>query len=260
MKKLIILFCIVQSLTGLAQTLEVWPIANEGVMIKVNDRQVIIDGLFKSTYPKFASTPMDVFEKLQNGNEPYDNVELILASHKHSDHFSVPEIAGVLKDTDETQLYINEEMAAEMRASTIWDEIKSKMVQFPYVEETTYSFKDIIVRTFPILHARKKSSEMKNTAHLIEIEGYRVMHVGDATHGQQDLIDLNLSELDLDVLILPYWFVRDADGQAFVSKNLPARKYYINHIPPAELKTVLDLLGGRPDMVVMGNDVFRVEK
>ena len=260
MKKLIVLLCIVQSLTGLTQSLEVWPIANEGVMVKVGDQQVIIDGIFKSTYPKFASTPASVFENLQKGNEPYDNVELILASHKHSDHFSVAEISNVLMDTDETQFYVNEEMAEEMKGSDNWKEIQSMVIEFPYAEETNYSFKEINIRTFPILHARRTPSEMKNTSHLIEIDGYRVMHVGDASYGQQDLIDLNLSELDLDVLILPYWFVRDADGQAFVSKNMPARSYYINHIPPAELKSVLDLLRGRPNMVVMGNEVFKLEK
>jgi len=260
MKKILILCCIILSLTSYSQALEIWPIANEGVMIKVGDQQVINDGIFKSTYPKFASTPQHVFEKLQNSSAPYDDVELILASHKHSDHFSVAEIASVLDNTKQTRLYINEEMAEEMKGSVKWEKIKNKMIEFPYGKETTYNLKDISVPTFPILHARKTASEMKNPSHLIEINGYRVMHVGDATYGQQDLVDLNLGDLDLDILILPYWFVRDTDGQTYISENLPARKHYINHIPPAELKNVLDLLAGKRDMVVMGEDVFQVEK
>jgi len=260
MKTLILAFCIVLSLSGIAQTLELWPMANEGVMIKVDDQQVIIDGLFKSTYPKFASTPASTYEQLQKGTPPYDNVEFILASHKHSDHFTVPEIASVLKSTEQTQLYVNEEMAEEMRASPMWRMISERVTAFPYAEETTYAPEAISVRTFPILHARKKPSEMKNTAHLIAINGFNVMHVGDATYGQQDLIDLNLSELDLDVLILPYWFVRDQAGQSFVATNLPARKYFINHIPPAEFKDIVNLLADLPDMVVMDKEVFRMDK
>ncbi|MEP5611066.1 MAG: MBL fold metallo-hydrolase [Cyclobacteriaceae bacterium] len=260
MRIFILVIYIVSSLTGLAQTLEIWPMANEGVMIKVGEQQVIIDGLFKSTYPQFASTPASIYEKLQNSIAPFNMVELILASHKHSDHFTVPEIARVLKGADQTQLYVNEEMAEEMRSSPMWTMISKRVTEFPYAEETVYVRGDIKVRTFPILHARKKPSEMKNTAHVITIDGFNIMHVGDATHGQQDLVDLNVSELDLDVLILPFWFVRDQFGQSFVEKNLPARKYFINHIPPAQLKNVIDLLGDQPDMIVMGKEVFRFEK
>ncbi|MEP1094658.1 MAG: MBL fold metallo-hydrolase [Cyclobacteriaceae bacterium] len=243
-----------------SQTLELWPIANEGVMVKVDDQQVIIDGLFKSTYPKFASTPASIYKQLQKGIRPYNNVELILASHKHSDHFTVPEIAGILKDTEQTHFYANEEMAEEMRTSPIWNMVSERMTEFSYAQETVYALGSINVQTFPILHARKKPSEMMNTAHVITINGFKVMHVGDATYGQQDLIDLNLSELDLDVLILPYWFVRDQEGQSFVAKYLPARKYYINHIPPVDLKNVQDLLRDQSNMVVMDKEVFRMEK
>src|SRR5687767_3050542 len=62
-------------------------IANEGVLIRAADRQILIDGLHREYKPAYAFLPPDLQNLLENARQPYDKINLLLVSHVHLDHF-----------------------------------------------------------------------------------------------------------------------------------------------------------------------------
>src|SRR5687768_3392502 len=62
-------------------------LANEGVMLSAGGKKVLIDGLFLKYQSGFALPADSTQRALQSARPPFDNVDLILATHRHGDHF-----------------------------------------------------------------------------------------------------------------------------------------------------------------------------
>ena len=63
-------------------------VANEGFLIQVGGKKILIDAIFNDTTINFAHVPdTKTLERLENTEAPFDDVDLILVTHKHRDHF-----------------------------------------------------------------------------------------------------------------------------------------------------------------------------
>ena len=67
--------------------LEITYIANEGVLIAAGDGQVLIDGLHRPYYPMYAVLPPAQRDLIETARPPFDEIDVILVSHVHRDHF-----------------------------------------------------------------------------------------------------------------------------------------------------------------------------
>ena len=86
-------------------------IANEGVLISSGDKQVLIDGLHREYKPDYAFPPKNLLTALETAQPPYNEIDLVLVSHLHLDHFH-PESVGLhLKNNPRAQLLSSEQIA-----------------------------------------------------------------------------------------------------------------------------------------------------
>ena len=60
-------------------------VGNAGFLIKIGDKKILIDALFKGAAGTYE-IPLDIQQKLKLAQEPFDNVDLILVTHAHGDH------------------------------------------------------------------------------------------------------------------------------------------------------------------------------
>src|SRR5215207_7881776 len=77
-----------------APTVEITYIANEGVLIRSGDKQVLIDGLHREYGPEYAFLPDAQRVQIETAKAPFNEIDLILVSHRHLDHFH-PESVGL---------------------------------------------------------------------------------------------------------------------------------------------------------------------
>ena len=64
-------------------------IANEGFMVEVGGTKILIDAFFGGLQGDWADQPDETTAgKLARAEPPFDDVDLIAISHRHSDHFS----------------------------------------------------------------------------------------------------------------------------------------------------------------------------
>ena len=62
---------------------EITYIANEGVLISADGKQVLIDGLHREYGPEYAFLPAAEREKIETAKAPFDQIDLVLVSHRH---------------------------------------------------------------------------------------------------------------------------------------------------------------------------------
>jgi L-ascorbate metabolism protein UlaG (beta-lactamase superfamily) len=64
-------------------------VANEGFLVKASNRKILVDALFGRFESDWCDVPSGpVIEKMEKGIEPFDQIDLILISHAHVDHFN----------------------------------------------------------------------------------------------------------------------------------------------------------------------------
>ena len=75
----------------MSDEIQVTLVANAGILLSFRGRKLLIDGLFRAEDTPFSCIPAKTLEKLLNGYPPYDDIDYLLFTHYHTDHFS-PEI------------------------------------------------------------------------------------------------------------------------------------------------------------------------
>jgi hypothetical protein len=90
-------------------SLEITYIANEGVLLRSGDTQILIDGLFRE-YSSYPFLPQPHQEQLETAMPPFEGVDLILVSHRHGDHFHPEAVSRYLQNNRTTRLVSSEQV------------------------------------------------------------------------------------------------------------------------------------------------------
>jgi L-ascorbate metabolism protein UlaG (beta-lactamase superfamily) len=92
MKKLILMSCllivaVIDIQTATQKPLVLTYVANMGVLVSSGDSKVLIDGLFDKTHPSSRAPAPETIESIMKGEPPFEDVDLVLVTHNHPDHF-----------------------------------------------------------------------------------------------------------------------------------------------------------------------------
>lgn len=215
--------------------LEITYIANEGVLISSGDMQVLIDGLHREYKPAYAFLPAEERDKIESANAPYDEIDLVLVSHVHLDHFHPESIGRHLKHNSEAMLISSHQVAEEVETKFgEYDAIKMRVTgATPLLKEK------IAMRAagidFDILglgHGSGRHGSIQNLGHVIRMGGKKLLHLGDAVPSKEIFEPFNLDEEGIDIAFIPYWFLLEEDGQALVREHINPGHIIAVHISP----------------------------
>lgn len=229
-------------------SVELTYIANEGVLIRSGDTQVLIDGLFRA-YSSYPFLPQPHQEQLETAMPPFDAVDLILVSHRHGDHFHPEAVSRYLQSNRTAKLVSSEQVVGEVRAQVPNDAaIASKitMVTLPVGQRVFMTPAGVPVEVLGLGHGTRHG-DIQNLGHIVTIGGKKVLHVGDADPSTGIFETLNLDEAGIDIALLPGWFL--TDFAPVVRERIRPRHIIAVHL--ARGATSLDVRAARafPDAV-----------
>ena len=85
---------------------------------------------------------------------------------------------------------------------------------------------------------------------MIEVGGRRVLHVGDAEQDPEIFASLDLPSRDLDVALVPYWYLRTKSGRIFLDEM---------EISEEEFRSaVQDAMGDLPERIAAATEEVAV--
>jgi L-ascorbate metabolism protein UlaG (beta-lactamase superfamily) len=218
-------------------TVEITYIANEGVLIASGGKQVLIDGLHREYQPDYAFLPNAEREKIETAKPPFDRIDLILVSHLHLDHFHSESVGLHLQHNPQAQLVSSQQVVNEVEKNFKgFATIKARVtgVTPPWKEKVTMKAAGVDFEILGLRHGTGRHATIQNLGHIIKLGGKKLLHIGDADTFIENCEKLNLDEEQIDIALLPYWFLVGSEGQTVVREHIKPRQIIALHISPAE--------------------------
>ena len=224
-----------------APTLEITYIANEGVLISSGGKQVLIDGLHREYEPDYAFLPPAEREKIETAKAPFDQIDLLLVSHRHLDHFHPESIGLHLQHNPKAQLVSSQQVVDEVEKNFKgYQAIRSRVTSAtpPWKEKVAMKVAGIEFEILSLRHGTGRHATIQNLGHVIKLGGKKLLHIGDADTAVENFEKFNLDEEGIDIAFIPFWFLLGADGQTIVRDHIKPKQIIAVHISPSDSEKV----------------------
>jgi L-ascorbate metabolism protein UlaG (beta-lactamase superfamily) len=234
----LLFFGMVSSLTA---DITLTQLANEGVMITDGQTLILIDGMVVEPYSVYGGLPPETIPLFEQVSGPFSGVDLVLASHRHHDHNQPQYACQFMQNSSGTKFVSSSQVIGLMR-----EKCRTFMTTSPrvteinpqYGEPHVFQLKTARVTVFPLSHGTRKYARIQNYGHLVEIGDMTVLHIGDAAMDPTDFARAGLDKMEIDVVLIPFWFFQPGPGSQVVTEFLDAPNKIAMHIPPGEMQEV----------------------
>lgn len=219
-------------------------IANEGVMIVHSldgqTKKIVFDPLFDNVYGQYQPVPEDRRAALITGTAPYDDIDLILISHYHGDHFSPEQMLTMLTNSPDITLVAPGQAIEALAALDKDHSIENRVIplNLDYNQSpVTLDVDGIQIETVRIPHAGGEARRIiQNMLYRVSLDGQTtVLHMGDA-----DPDDVHFAPYEdlwmkraTDMAFPPYWFFLTPLGPSLLTDRLGATQSVGVHVPEA---------------------------
>lgn len=209
-------------------------VGNEGFLIETGGKKVLIDALYRAGVSGYVVHTPEVRKLLEQGLPPFDNLDLILATHYHADHFD-PDAVGVHLLSDRKALFVSTNQAAhQMQSYKGYRNIQARVKGLLPEEGTDdlIEYNGIRLHVLNLHHGRNRPVE--NLGFVVEIGDRRFLHVGDTEVTPAELAASGFDGGAMDFFFVPYWILLDnPEGKTIVDVVRPATVVPM-HLPPAD--------------------------
>jgi L-ascorbate metabolism protein UlaG (beta-lactamase superfamily) len=230
-------------------------IANMGVLLSSGDRQVLIDAIHRRYKPAYLFPPPELLGDLESARPPFEGIELILVTHMHLDHFH-PESVGLhLKNNPKGVLVSSAQVVGEFgKGVSDIEKIKAQLKEVTpeWDKRIDLEVNGTKLSVLGLRHVNQQHRSVQNLGYLVEIGGKKVLHVGDAELSAENFAPFQLEKEDIDVAILPQWFLDQQGGCETVRKLIGAKHLIATHISAG----YTDEVSGRIKKDCAGADAF----
>ena len=223
--------------------LEITYIANEGFLIASGNDKILIDALQRGSIPGYAVPSPELLQQMEYAKGPFEGVDLVLASHRHWDHFDAGAVARHLQFNREAKFISTSELVGAVRREPIRDHVPPRIIEAPYLDppgRSRHSRGTIGLEILRLNHTGypRKHLRLQNLGNLMTIGGKKILHIGDAAMNAENYSSHKLTEDNIDILFVPYWFLTDKQGRRVVTELIRPAQVIAMHIPPEELPEI----------------------
>ena len=241
--------------TGATVTL----VANAGVSIEIGGRIVLIDALFDlngrpgAPPSRYAHLDRDQLDRLERGEDPYACADIVLATHGHDDHATRPSLVRHLESCSSAELYLPE--LAWPEGDPGWPPQRVHQVSVPRGASMLVREGTVRLEALGFRHGSRAGNEPAHVGWLVESDGLRILHVGDAAPMPDNLHDFDGAlAAPVDLAIVPHWFVTHDGGWAWLVEELRPRQIAVVHVvtlDPRVMDALAAAVSEHPELIVL---------
>ncbi len=226
-------------------------IGNEGILIESGDQNIIVDGLHSYYDDPYLFPDDELVTKMMNGEGIFHHVNLLLVSHVHGDHFNASMVAEFLEKHKETTLVSSQQVVDSVLKYVDQSVISSSRIESFDLDKTKQSFiiGSINLTLFNLPHSSQRFSWIQNVGNLIEVNGISYLHTGDASLTSSWMEHLALDDYDIDIALMPFWYLMDEQHVRSIKKYAKPDKYIALHVPPSNNKYYPEAIKNWPGVI-----------
>ncbi len=187
----------------------------EGFVLELADKKVMIDVLTARRFLNRQSVPDQVVRQMESARFPFDDVDIILATHAHLDHFDPDLVVQHMEANTDVELVCPQQASDILSALGGLHRVKDRIHAVPYepFQAVDLEVKGVRIRCLPLSHNAVEEADphphIQNLAYLIQYAGRTVLHIGDnnlvATKKSYEQYRLHDESIDLAFLQSLFW-------------------------------------------------------
>jgi len=249
-------------------TLTLTFIANSGFILSWSNHRIAMDALWEGYHTGMHVEPgAEAITMMKTCRDLYSNLDLITVSHEHLDHVSTDILGEHLLCNTEALVLCDSIVANAFEEFAQYSLVKGRVLQSNPPENSSSSdtIHDITIKIFQFHHGRSNFYNIMNLAFLLDLNGTKIFHAGDA-QGEypEELESLNLEEENIDIAFLHVDFMyasvdgRVSDGLEKVLQYIDPKNIVLVHNKPSYLDggyVVVDSVKNRfPNIYIFDNE------
>lgn len=210
-------------------------IGNMGVLISGENSSVIVDGFHKE-YNKdtYLFPPQSLVDSLTQAiDKEIPPIVAIAATHYHRDHLDGGQIATFIDSNPEALFFGSHQSVDLVKEAKAGLDGQIITVDTDVFTKQTVEHAGISITSFYINHVNPtRHGAVQNVGYIIEIDGKRILHVGDSNWFEEAFSVLELNKEDIDIAILPFWMLIEETSQSNLEKWINPTHSIATHIAP----------------------------
>jgi len=240
-------------------------VANDGFLYETKTGKILIDAIFGGIKGNWCDQPGDSVSNLMlNGTGQFNNIDVVLITHYHSDHFNGPMVISFLKNNKKPVLIcpsqVNDMLKKNPGYGEVADRIKSVKSERQF--DTLLTVNNVNIRALRFNHgsffetdsATGKQydlhSGVENLGYIIDLDGFSLFHAGDCSFSDKSHFESYLfGNRKFDMVFLDRTFLRK-EGQEIMNTLIHTKEIVFIHIEPSRSEYYKSIIKDVPGLYV----------
>ena len=208
-------------------------IANAGVLITSGQTKIFIDALHSEKTPVFSTLSEPLLSQIVAGEGPFKDVDYLLVTHNHLDHFGVQATSNYLRNNKVKALVVPHDVAEIIRNKMPGEQknaTETIVMQSSYGEIVQLIRDELRIKYFRTVHQGEQFTNVQNYGILLKIAGYTILHLGDGGYEPESLEKMLQGET-IDCALLNFPFITLPLGRRIITGVIKPRKIITLHLP-----------------------------
>ncbi len=202
-------------------------VGNAGFLIEIGGKKILIDAIFRGFEGDYL-LPQDVQDALINARPPFNDVDLILVTHNHGDHFDAPMVRRHLNNDPRARLVSTAQVTAQLA------EFGNRVTTLAAAKGTPAQadVAGIPVKAIYLSHGRVPAGteETVYNGYIVSVDQITFFHTGDIDASLVDTSEPLSPGKRIDLAFLShFYFDGNPRTQAFIREWVNGRYFFPIH-------------------------------
>jgi len=227
------------------QTLDVTYIGNTGFVLSAGSQKVVVDAMFDEGWDYYLVPTPSVLDKMKMAEPPFDDVDVILITHWHDDHFDAEIVGEHLRHNQGCTAVMTEQAADLLKKRKDYGKIAHQVIAVApaWGESVEFRIGDIDVAAVGMKHAPyvvdgvDKHRDVQNVGYVVTVGGVCAYHVGDGYLDVDEgfIESSGIGDRGIDAVFVEY-FESSPGCVRVIGEVIRPWAVVATHIPPEELE------------------------
>lgn len=206
--------------------------SNTGLLIRYGSTKVLFDSLYGRKGHRFSPLPADLERQIIMGQGDFSNIDYLVFSHNHADHFSVSYLKAYLDRNDVKGIFLPEDLIQE---SELVSCLKAKHIPTMFFSRNPDCNRTVVLgdsfrlKAIPMYHQGEIYRQVPHFCFLMGCGKGQFLLTADVDFTQENFADFSNMHLD-GVFVNPLFF-HSKEGQQILSNTLRPKEVFVYHIP-----------------------------
>lgn len=211
-------------------------LTNTGFLLadEAKGKKVMIDAIHTAKVKPYKKVDDSTLLKMIEGAPPFDNIDLLLYTHHHEDHFNGKNTLRFLKSHVNTKLFSTPQTLQILRTNEEYDKsLESQLLstELTWKETRKFYIAGIEFDCTPLVHDGKEYQDVENYCYTLHMENKRIFHCGDAQPSEFNFQHTIIPDLGITDALLDFPYVTLTAGRKVIQNYIKPEKIYIMHLP-----------------------------